>query len=278
MKAIIRSKLIKQIMRSKHKMKKLKLISTALCLSLLATGCVSNQKTPASEQTTAAATTAVTTEATTEAPAEATTAAPEEAKASHQVNVDIIKKMTYSDGTNEYNSVEPQIIVDGKAATEINKALSDYIQKNYPMKKEGNNVDGYSTSIAWGVKDNILSIVIKAGAMDCDYFTHDVFNYDLDTLKAIDDKEVTKSFGMTDDELFSKAKDIVNKFCSERKDSYDLEKSLASINYDKLTPFILPDGKPGVACSIAYGKDGQFGGSDGVRIFNLTTMEYQNIK
>ena len=255
-------------------MKKLKLISTALCLSLLATGCVSNQKTPAA---TNAATTAATTEATA-----ATSAAPEESaaesKTAHVVNVDIIKKMTYSDGTNEYNSVEPQIIVDGKAATEINKALSAYIEKNYPMKKEGNNVDGYATQIAWGVKDNILSIVIKAGAMDCDYFTHDAFNYDLDTLKAIDDKEVTKRFGMTDDELFSKAKDIITKFCSERKDSYDLEKSLASINYDKLTPFILPDGTPGVACSIAYGKDGQFGGSDGVRIFNLTTMEYQNIK
>ncbi|MBR5181622.1 MAG: hypothetical protein IKW88_05160 [Clostridiales bacterium] len=254
-------------------MKKLKLISSALCLSLLATGCVSNQKAPASEQTTAAATTAVTTEATTEAPAEATTAAPEEAKASHQVNVDIIKKMTYSDGTNEYNSVEPQIIVDGKAATEINKALSSYIEKNYPMKKDGNNVDGFATSIGWGVKDNILSIVIQASDMGTDFFTYDIFNYDLDTLKAIDDKEVTKVLGMTDDELFSKAKDIVNKFCSERKDSYDLEKSLASINYEKLTPFVLNDGKPCVACSIAYGKDGQFGDSDGVRIFNLTTME-----
>ena len=249
-------------------MKKLKLISSALCLSLLATGCVSNQKTPAADPTTA-----TTAAATTQAPAEATTAAPAESKASHQVSVDIVKKMTYSDGTNEYNSVEPQIIVDGKAATELNKELSSYIEKNYPMKKDGNNVDGYATSIAWGVKDNTLSIVITASAMDCDYYTRDAFNYDLDTLKAIDDKEVTKRFGMTDDELFSKAKDIVNKFCSERKDSYDLEKSLASINYDKLTPFVLPDGTPGVACSIAYGKDGQFGGSEGVRTFNLKSME-----
>ncbi|MBR1905354.1 MAG: hypothetical protein IJ819_02670 [Clostridiales bacterium] len=115
------------------------ILTSALCLTLMATGCVNNGTATASTpaETTAATetateTTAATTEATTESTAPETS---ETKKTAHQVTVEVLKKMTFSDGTNELNSVYPKITVDGKEASSINRSLTDHIQKKIRWKR-----------------------------------------------------------------------------------------------------------------------------------------------
>ena len=257
-------------------MKKATIITTALCLSLMATGCFGTQNTPASESgnlptevTTAGETT---TEAATSETALIESESSEATKASHQVNVEVITTQTYSEGAYDVNSVVPKLTVDGVEATEINASLESYIQKTYPLENKGDYYEGWSTSIKWGANENTVSIVILASDTSSDYFTCEVFNYDLDTLTAIDDSEVTKRLGMTDEEFFGKTEEIINNYCGNGR--YDLDKSLAAVNYDKATPLITPDGNPGVAACIVYPVDSQFSGLESIRCFNMTTMEY----
>jgi len=201
-----------------------------------------------------------------------------EAKASHQVSVEDLSKTTLSDDTTEYVSTCPKLIIDGVEATEINSYVSEYIQNNYPMEKsedEYGYVDGYETRYAWGVKDNVVSIVIRANYISEDYGTCEVFNFDLETRKALEDGEVLKCFGMTDDELFEKTADIYRKYCSDGT-TFDLDKSIASVNYDEITPFVTPDGNLGVAGSIYYSADSQFAGMATVRCFDVETMDLTN--
>ena len=234
-------------------MKRITIIATALCLSLMTTGCVANKKAPA---------------VTTEAATAGTTA---ETTASHNVEVELIKLFSHVEGDFEIATVVPKITVDGKEATEINAALSEHIKKEYKLEMDGVNADGMSTRIAWGAKDNTLSIIILANDTSTDYFTAEVFNYDLDTLKDLDDSEVTKRLGMTDDEFFSKTTEIIKKHCEGS--GYDLKKSLEAVKYEKITPFIMPDGNPGVLGCICYGEDSQFSGLESMRCFNMKTME-----
>ena len=241
-------------------MKRSTLISAALCISLLATGCVRSPKTPAASQvsTSAAASAAA-------------------ANAVHQATVEVITEMSIKDGDYEHTLVVPKLIVDGKEATEINEKLGKHIRETYPLKREGNNVDGDSTRIVWGVKNNAVSIVLLVSSVCEDYFTREVYNYDLDTLKPLEAKEVTKRLGMTDDEFLSKTTEIIKKYCTGKAD-YDLDKSLAAVNYDKATPFIMPDGTPGVLGCIVPAADSQFAGLESMRCFNMTTMEHETFR
>lgn len=246
-------------------MKKTAILSTALCLSLLAAGCTCNGTAPTSEPT-ATEPSAVITETETSKETEEPTAEP--ANGPHQVTVEIVTLQSSKDG--EYKQVVPNVIVDGKEAMDINNTLSSYIQKEYPLEIFDDHADGMATRLYWGVKDNVLSIVIFAGETFTDYYTYDVFNYDLDTLKGIDNGEAVKSLGMTEEEFISKTSEIVNSYCTDY--GYDLEKSLAAVNLEKCKPFVLPDGTIGVAASIAYPADSQFSG-EGTKCFNLATKE-----
>lgn len=243
---------------------------------ILAAGCANNnpgtQPSVTESETAASQATELTEEQTSDTAVETTDEVVTEASsAAHDVTVEEIVKLSSDQGSYVITSVAPKLIVDGQEATEINDSLSRYIEENYPLDIDGEYPDGMSTKLAWGVKDNIVSIVICASSTDSDYYTREAFNYDLDTLKALDDSEVVKRLGMTDDEFFSKTSDIVKNYC-EGKD-YDLEKCLAAVNYDKITPFIMTDGTPGVICCIVYGQDSQFMGMESGRGFNMTTME-----
>lgn len=244
-------------------MKKAAIVSTVLCLSLLAAGCTHNGPNPSSEPT-VTETSAVITE-TTETSEETTV---EPTKGEHQVTVEIVTLQSSKDG--EYNQVVPNVIVDGKEAMDINNVLSSYIQKEYPLEIFDDHADGMATSLYWGVKGNVLSIVILASETFTDYYTYDVFNYDLDTLKGIDNSETLKNLGMTEEEFLSKTSEIVNGYCTAY--GYDLDKSLAAVNIEKCKPFVLPDGTIGVAASIAYPADSQFSG-ESTKCFNMATKE-----
>ena len=203
---------------------------------------------------------------------ETVTKAPQSA---HDVSVEDLSKTTYTDDyNNTYTSVYPKLIVDGKEATNINETISSYILKTYPIqiKTDYGYIEGYETSYRWGVMGNTVSIVIHASSIDSDYFTNEVFNYDLDTLKQLDDSEVVKRFGMTDEVFFNNTVDIIKKAGDDNR-SYDLDKTVAAVNYDNVTPFVTSKGNPGVAASIYYVSDSQFGGSTSVRCFDMTTME-----
>lgn len=245
-------------------MKKITIVSAMLCMSLLASGCTGKPKT-LSSQAHVSNSTAVTTEA-------VTTKA---ATGSHTVSVEELSKDSYTDEYNDtYTSVYPKIIVDGKEAAEINESLKSFIQKTYPLrtKTEYGYLEGYEITYSWGANANTISVIIRVSAIKSDYYTNEVFNYDLDTLKTIDDSEVVKRLGMTDDEFFSKTAEVLKKEMGENR-TFDLDKTLSSLNYDKLTPMITPDGNPGVLAALDYAAGEQFGGLVNAMRFDLKAMK-----
>lgn len=260
------------------KMKKITVLSTLLCLALLASGCNGNKETPASEtkaSETSAATSEVTTEETTEAATEETTESTEAGKTesnTYDIKVEDVKT-TLSDDYGEYNRILPKLIVNGEEATEINDEISSYMDENFPLDTPYDHLEGFETNYAWGVKDNTLSFVVSANYISEDFSDKVIFNYDLDTLKPIEDSEVTARFGLTDDELFSKTSEIYTK-CFADRDYIDLDKSIEMIGYDKITPFVTPDGNIGVAGAILSGEGSQFAGSESMSCFDLTTMDF----
>ncbi|MBR4731856.1 MAG: hypothetical protein IK081_03715 [Lachnospiraceae bacterium] len=287
-------------------MKKATIVSMAICLSLMAAGCAGDQQNPASEQQ-ASKDTVVTSEVasseaasseesssevasseatSSEASSEAASSevAPTEESSSeaatpenvtyevvtdtHKVTIEVVTVKTIS----ECSSVIPKLTVDGKEATEVNAFLGNYVQENYPLEENGDYADGYTTQVVWGVKDNTVSFVIYASATNEDYYTCEAFNYDLDSLAALEDGEVTKRFGMTDEEFFSKTTDAVKDFC-DGKDYYDLKKSIKTVNYDKFTPIVLNDGTLGAVGPIFYSDGQQFAGDENMRLFDLKATE-----
>ena len=243
-------------------MKKTAIVS-ALCLSLLATGCTISQPSQESESSTTAS---VTTES--ETSSEATTEAP----ASRNVRVETFIQKKSDDG---YTQIIPKLIVDGKEATEINEELKKYIQDNYQLDiLDDGSGNGVATSLEWGVKDNVVSIVIHANETFTDGFSNDVFNYDVDSLKALGGSEVVKAFGMTDDDFLGKTKDAVTKYCNgdNNKGVYDLDRTLEAVNYTDCTPYALPDGSPAVAARIYLPSGSQFESFE--MCFNQTTGEH----
>ena len=237
-------------------MKRLKIISAALCLSFLASGCTVNKKAPASE------------------PASSDTSVAAEAASSHQVTVEDLTRNVISLGETDYISSCPKLIVDGVEATEINTAIREHIQEEYPLTTDGEYVDGYETIYKWGVKNNTVSIVVYATYVSEDYYTVEVYNYDLDTLSPLEDTEVAKRLGMTDEEFFSKTAEIFTERYGDVRD-IDVVKSIEQIDYYNITPYITPEGNPGVAAYIYYAQDSQFCGMESMRCFDLT-KDYSN--
>lgn len=267
-------------------MKRTAIISAALCLALMASGCAHNggvQEGKFTDSTVTEITEAESseTETETETSVTQTEIASEETseektvwtfKSSHEVRVETVTLQRLDDGNYIFATLIPKIFVDGKEASEINSFLDEYIQKKYPLKIEGNHADGTSVKFDCGVKDSILSISLLTSATDCDYFSGEVLNFDLDTQKQLDSHEVTKFFGMTDEELFAKVKDIMKDYCKTDEKSYsayDYEESAALINYDKITPYIMPDGSKGVSVTLIYSEQTQFYGLECQRSFVL---------
>ena len=267
-------------------MKKITILSTVLCLALIAAGCNGNKETPASESetsdtsavTTEEETTEATTEDTTEATSEETTEETEASKTegyTYDITVEAVTT-TLSDDYGEHTRILPKLIVNGEEATEINNEISSYMDENYALEKPYGYLEGFETNYNWGVKDNTLSFVINANYISEDWGEHVIFNYDLDTLEPLEDSEVTSRFGLTDDELFSKTAEIYTK-CFADREYIDLDKSIEMIGYDKITPFVTPDGNIGVAGAIVTGGDSQFSGLESISCFDLTTMDFVSL-
>ena len=197
----------------------------------------------------------------------------------HQVSVVDGLRITIMGKNSEEISKIPKLIVDGKEAAEINSSISKLILEKYPMElTDYGYIDGYSVSYDWGVRGNIVSIVIYADYLSEDSGDYVVFNYNLDTLKALKDEEVVKMLGMTDKQFFSKTADAYRKYWKDSQwldinnaeDAKYLDKSIKAINYDKTTPYITPGGNPGVLGTI-YLPHSQFDHSE--RCFNLALLD-----
>ena len=190
------SGVLKTNLKDELKMKKITILSTVLCLALMAAGCNGNKETPASESE-APGTSAVTTE---EETTEETEASKTEGN-TYDITVEDVTT-TLSDDYGEYTRILPKLIVNGEEATEINNEISSYMDENYALESPYGYLEGFETNYNWGVKDNTLSFVINANYISEDWGEHVIFNYDLDTLEPIEDSEVTRRFGLTDEELF----------------------------------------------------------------------------
>ncbi len=246
-------------------MKRKAILATALCLSLMVAGCSGGSDDKDSKDSEAKSSAAATEESTEES-TEGSTEAP---APTHEVTVDTVVVMAYSDGVYDCTSVAPNLIVDGREAGDINAEISNYIREKYPLTIEDDFADGYSTSLDWGTTGNTVSIVIYASDIYSDYFTCEVFNFDLDTLTAIDDSEVAKRLGYGEDEFLGKAAEVIRAYC-EGKDSFDLDKCVSSVSFDTLTPLITSEGGAAVAATLYYAPDSQFSGSESVRVFDLS--------
>lgn len=240
-------------------MKKIAIVSAALCLMILAAGCTSNTKAAAGES-----------------PVSSDSVTAEDIAPSHEITVEDLTRNVVSRGEIDYISSCPKLIVDGVEATEINAAISEHVQEAYPLEFDGEYVDGYETIYKWGTNGNTVSIVVYALYVSEDYYTVEVYNYDLDTLEPLEDTEVAKRLGMTDEEFFDRTAEIFTSRYSDVRD-IDLARSIAQIDYYNITPYITPEGNPGVAACIYYAQDSQFCGMESMRCFDLT-KDYSNAK
>lgn len=238
-----------------NNMKKTAMIATALCLSFMASGCITKgQDIPGPSEASGSEISGSTTE---------------EPASAHEVTVDVITLVSSDDGL--FNQVVPNVTVDGKEATDINDMLSSYIRSEYPLEINDEYTDGMATRLYWGTKDNVLSIVIYAGETFTDYYTYDVFNFDLETQNRIDSREVLEHLGMTDEDFLSQASGIVESYCADS--FYDLDRSVAAVDLDNCIPFVTPDGNTGFAANIYYPADSQFAGSAARRCLSLATKD-----
>ena len=238
----------------------------------LLTGCVSKKTTTDTTAPAASVPASTASEQTTEAPV----------PAGHKVEVTDQSVTTLKDdqGT-EYKTIIPKLTVDGKDADSINAALSDHIKKNHVLTQEEDNdgdtkrilVDGETTRYAWGVRGNIVSIVIIASETFTDGTGYEIFNYNVDTLQAAGKDEVIKACGMTPDEFYKKVADAYRAYWKSeewlQEDMSYLDKSIGAISQDNVTPFILNNGNAGAA-GLIY-TDSQF--PESIKCFDLNTLK-----
>ena len=204
----------------------------------------------------------------------AITAAEAPAASTHRVEVADQSVTTLRDNTGgEYKMIIPKLIVDGKEADSINAALRDHINENHPLTQDEYGVNGEETRYAWGVRGDIVSIIIIASETFTDGVGYEIFNYNADTLQAAGNDEVIKAFGMTADEFCSKVADAYRAFWDSRpylqENMSDLDKSIGAISLANVTPFITPDGNLGAAGHI-YMTGSQF--PEIVKCFDLDTL------
>ncbi|MBQ6095154.1 MAG: hypothetical protein IJL09_07100 [Lachnospiraceae bacterium] len=192
-----------------------------------------------------------------------------------------LEMMLTDDNGNEFRMIIPKLIVDGKEATAINAALKEFVEQNHPLEKtsymDGDTekwyVDGEETSYEWGVKGNMVSIVIQADETFTDGFRYDIFNYNVDTLEAASNEEVIGAFGMTVDEFNGKVADAYRAYWNSvtylQEYMADLDKSIDAIP-SNVTPFVTPDGGAGAA-GLIYNSGSQF--SERIKCFDLEALE-----
>lgn len=214
----------------------------------------------------------------TEGPSDAAITAAEAPASTHRVEVADLSVTTFKDNNGgEYKTIIPKLIVDGEEADSINAALCDHINRNHPLTQDEYGVNGEETRYAWGVRGNIVSIVIIASETFTDGIGYDVFNYNVDTLQAAGNNEVIKAFGMTADEYCGKVADAYRAFWDSRpylqENMSDLDKSISAISLANITPFITPDGNLGAAGHI-YMTGSQF--PEIVKCFDLDTLEIES--
>lgn len=195
----------------------------------------------------------------------------------HKVVVTDQSVTTFQDNYgDEYKTIIPKLIVDGKEADSINSALLDHINRNHPLTKNEYGVNGEETRYAWGIRGDIVSIIIIASETFTDGVGYDVFSYNVETLQAASNDEIIKSFGMTADEFCNKVADAYRAFWDSRtylqENMSDLDKSIGAISLANVTPFITPDGNLGAAGRI-YVTGSQF--PESVTCFNLDTLKVE---
>ena len=176
----------------------------------------------------------------------------------------------------EYRTVIPKLIVDGKDAEAINAALREHISTHHPLTQTEYGVTGEETRYAWGVRGDVVSIVVIASETFTDGVGYEVFNYNADRLAAADNKEVLEAFGMSADAYGARVAEAYRVYWDGRpylqEHMSDLDKSIAAISLENTAPFVTPSGHLGAAGRI-YVTGSQF--AESVKCFDLDTLELE---
>ena len=195
----------------------------------------------------------------------------------HKIEVTDQSVTTYRDADgSEYKTIVPRLIVDGREADAINAFLRDHIGQNHTLTQDAYGVSGEETRYAWGVRGDLVSIVVIASETFTDGVGYEVFNYSADTLQAAGNEEVIKSFGMSADEFCGRVADAYRAYWDSRpylkENMADLDRSIAAISPADTVPFITPGGGPGAAGRI-YVSGSQF--AESVKCFDLDSLELE---
>lgn len=190
----------------------------------------------------------------------------------HHVEVLDGSVIALTDDYGEYTTIIPRVIVDGEDAYTVNQTLSDFVENEHPMIQGEYGVSGETTDYVWGVRGDIVSIVIIVDEIGTDGNRYYVFNYNTDTLQPAGNDEVIASFGMTTDEFYGKVADAYRAWWDSevwlQSDMSLLDLSIEAISPENVTPFVLPDGGIGAA-GLTY-TPSQF--YDAVKCFDLDTL------
>jgi len=259
-------------------MKRFIALTTILALGgILLTGCNSSTATSAASSA-ASSTQATETSAQSDETSGSAAESTEDTKApvsTHKVEVtDQSVNSVKDDSGDEYKTITPKLIVDGKDAKDINDSLSEYIKTTYPLKKDEYGVDGSTVSYAWGVRGDIVSIVLIVSELGTDGINYVVFNYSTDTLEPVTDEEVLKSWGITADDFNKKVADAYRAYWDSeqwlKESMEDLDKNIGAISSTTVEPFATPNGNVGAAGLLNI-SGSQFG--ETVKCFDLDTLQ-----
>ena len=223
------------------------------------------ETTPTSTATTAS--TETTTEATT-APTESTTEPTEiTTEPVEVIDFDNLVTDAYVDviqhGEASYCYHIPQINLSGEGIAELNQKIYDHIYGMmetdvYSAMSEYGEPGLYTIRYDWGLKDDLLSIVIRAGVYHYEWTDYFVYTASMDSREEVSAEEVYAVYGLTEDSYYALAREVLQSHWDERiaaMNGVDMEwiqtlvdATLAEENLEKNVPFINARGE---LCMVA---------------------------
>lgn len=215
-------------------------LSVILCLGIL---CSCSMKPRSQTLATSTAEPVETTAATTPAPTPETTPTPSPAQ---KVKITDAVRKTYKASLIKYIYKIPEVTIEGKDMTEVNKKIRNEVVQTQKKNKKGmpKNIKNFGTTYSYYNDGKVLSICIASYRKpeDMTYLpVYNVYNISISTGKLLTSSEFIEMQGLTDNEFFGLLK--TNKINTAK-----------SLTYSHVRPFLSKTGK---LCLVTTAKNGR---------------------
>ena len=206
-------------------------LSVILCLGIL---CSCSMKPRSQTLATSTAEPVETTAATTPAPTPETTPTPSPAQ---KVKITDAVRKTYKASLIKYIYKIPEVTIEGKDMTEVNKKIRNEVVQTQKKNKKGmpKNIKNFGTTYSYYNDGKVLSICIASYRKpeDMTYLpVYNVYNISISTGKLLTSSEFIEMQGLTDNEFFGLLK--TNKINTAK-----------SLTYSHVRPFLSTTAKNG---------------------------------